>query len=104
MHAQPDLLVAAEEQRGAAVRAQRAQQADRPRAVAKRHEVLAEQPDAHGIAVGVWHLLAQQHRHPVPPHDRTHRRARADCVKSSFSACLSTVPPSDICSNMSETR
>ena len=34
--------------------------------------------DAHRIAVGVWDLLAQQHGDPVPPHDRTDRRAGAD--------------------------
>src|SRR6478752_7646698 len=52
--------------------------------------------DAHRIAVGVWDLLAQQHGDPVPPHDRTHRRAGADLRQELVFRLLSTVQPSDI--------
>ena len=45
--AQPAFLVAPEEQRGAAMRAVFVDQTDAALAVAERHEVLAEQPDAH---------------------------------------------------------
>jgi hypothetical protein len=49
---QPALLVTAEEQRGAPMRAELFEESDAPLGVTKGHQVLAEELDAHGRAVG----------------------------------------------------
>jgi hypothetical protein len=49
---QAALFIAPKEQRGAAMRAMTAYQADLPSGVAEGDELLAEQQYAHGIAVG----------------------------------------------------
>jgi hypothetical protein len=76
--AQAIFLVAPEEERRAAVRAVRAQQADASLRVAKGDEVLAERAHAHGRAVGRRQLGADQDRLPVLAHQVAHRRARPD--------------------------
>ena len=74
--AQPAFLVAAEIERGAAVRAQFVQQADAAVGVAERDKVLAEQADAGGGTIGFGDFLGQQGRNPIAPHGIAHRRAR----------------------------
>ena len=75
--AQPALLVAAEEQRGAAVRAAVVDHADPAGAVAEGHELLAQQHQARRRAVAL-ELRRLQRRQPVVPHQLAHRRAGAD--------------------------
>ena len=76
--AQSAFFVAAEEHRRAPVRAEGIDQADLALRVAKRDQVLAEQLDAHGRAVGLRHFLDQQRRDPVAPEQVAHRRAGPD--------------------------
>src|SRR5207244_3063410 len=66
--AQTGLLVAAEEERGATVRAVAVDESDRSVAVPKRDQVLAEKGDAHRRTVRVRQLVGQQARHPEPAH------------------------------------
>ena len=76
--AQPAFLVAPEEQRDAAMRAEFVDQTDAALAVAERDEVLAEQPDAHRRAVGLGDLRRQAGGDPIPPHRIAHRRPGPD--------------------------
>ena len=75
---QPALLVAAEEQRGAAVGTELVEQADAAAGVAERDEVLAEQAHAHGRAIGLRQLPAEQRRQPVAAHRGAHGGGVAD--------------------------
>jgi len=71
------LLVAPEEKRCAAMRAEFA---DQPRAslrVAKSEQALAENLHAHRRAIGLGDFRQQHHRHPVAPHQVAHRRSGA---------------------------
>src|SRR5262249_60193140 len=70
--------VTAEEQRGAAMRAELFEQTDAAFRVAERHQVLAEQLHADRRAVGLGQLPREQRRDPVTPDGVAHRRARAD--------------------------
>ena len=70
-------LVAAEEQRRAAVRAAVVHDADAAGAVAKRDQLLAEQHQAHGRAVAL-ELGGHGGGDPVAAHQLAHRRAWAD--------------------------
>ena len=63
--AQPVFFVAAEEQRGAAMGAELVEQPDLAVAVAEGDQVLAQQPNPHGRAVGLRQLLEEQERQPV---------------------------------------
>src|SRR5580704_8103274 len=76
--AQPALLVAPEKQRHPPVRTELVDQADAALAVAERHEVLTQQPDPHGRAVGLGDLACQAGRDPIPPHRVAHRAALPD--------------------------
>ena len=75
--AQAALLVAAEVQRDAAVRAELVDQPDLAVGVAERDQVLAEQPHAHRRAVGLGDLAREQRGDPIPPHRVAHRGALA---------------------------
>ena len=72
------LFVAAEEERRAAMRTVVLDEADRAVAIAERDQVLAEQPHAQWVAVGVGQLGRKQRRHPVPTQGETHRRPGSD--------------------------
>ncbi len=71
------LLVAAEEQRGAAMRAAVIHDADPAGAVAKRDQPLAEQQEAQRRAVALQ-FRRHRRRQPVLPHQLAHRGAGAD--------------------------
>ena len=60
------------------MRAELLDQADAALGVAERHEVLAEQADAGGRAVGLGDLAREQRGDPVHAHRIAHRRALAD--------------------------
>ena len=75
--AQPAVLVAAEEQRGGAVRAAVVEDSDAPLGVAERDQLLAQQHEAHRRAVG-HELVRRRRRDPVLAHHLSHRRSRAD--------------------------
>src|SRR5207342_321786 len=63
--AQPAFLVAAERERGAAMRAMLVENAQTPGAVAKRHQLFAEQAEAHRRAVALDDFLGQAGGNPV---------------------------------------
>ena len=71
--AEPALLVAAEEERGAAMRTVGRQQTDVAPGVAEDHEVLAQQADLLGRAVGHGQRRRGQARHPVLAQQIAHR-------------------------------
>ena len=75
--AQPAFLVAAEEQRGAAVRTAVVEYADPSRAVAKGDQPLAQKHQAQRVAIG-FDFRRQAGRYPILPHQRPHRGAGAD--------------------------
>ena len=75
--AQPALLVAAEEQRGAAMRAAMIHHADATLAVAEGDQLLAEQHQAGGRAVA-FEFGREQCWQPIVPHQPAHGGARAD--------------------------
>ena len=76
--AQPAFLVAAKGQRGLAVGAEFVEHAHAPIGIAEGHEILAQQPDLDGIAIGLGDLLGQTGREPVPTHDPAHGRVAGD--------------------------
>lgn len=76
--AQPAFLVAAEEQRGLAVRAELAEHADPPVRVAIGDQILAEKPDPDRRAITLDELLGEQGGRPVPPHQLPHRGIALD--------------------------
>src|SRR5207302_11509683 len=76
--AQAGLFVAAEEQRGTAMRAVVLKQPDVAVRVAKADQLLAEQQDAQGVRVRGRHLRRQHCRYPVLAHEVAHRRAWPD--------------------------
>ena len=82
--AQTVLLVAPVEEGGAAMRAAVVEHADPAGAVAKRHQLLAEQHEADGRAVG-HEFGGKRRRNPVLPHEAAHRRAGAG-VRQAFVA------------------
>ena len=71
------LLVAAEKQRGSAMRAELVDQSDLALRVAEREELLAENPDTHLRAIRPRDFPGEQDRHPVAPHEIAHAGARA---------------------------
>ncbi len=70
-------LVAAEEQRGAAVGALMVEHADPAGTVAKGDELFAEQHQPHGVAVGLQ-FGRERCGNPILPHQLAHHRARAN--------------------------
>src|SRR5262249_31318308 len=76
--AQSALLVAAEEQRDQPVRTALVEQPDPPPRIAERHQLLAEQLDAHGRAIRLWQLPGKERWDPVPAHRFAHRRTAPD--------------------------
>ena len=58
-----------------------AEDAEAAVAVAKHHQVLAQQAGAHRLAVALGDLLRQADRQPVPARELTHRRAAFDPAK-----------------------
>ena len=70
-------LVAAEEQRGAAVRAAMIHHANAATAVAEGDQLLAQQHEPHRRSVAL-ELRGLQRRHPVFAHQRAHRRTGPD--------------------------
>ena len=76
--AQAAFLVAAVDQRRAAVRAEFIEDADPTVGIAEDDEVLAEEPDLDRSAVGLWHFLDQAGRNPMMPEDAAHRRIAFD--------------------------
>ena len=79
--AQPTFLVAAEHQRGAAVRALFVQHADAALGVAKHHHILAQQAGAARRAVALGDFLAHAHGHPVAAHHFAHRGIAFDAAE-----------------------
>jgi hypothetical protein len=75
--AQATFLVATEEQRHAAMRAELVDQADAALRVAERDQLLAEDLHPHRRAVGLGHFAGEQHRHPVAAHQLAHGGAGA---------------------------
>jgi hypothetical protein len=75
--AQAAFFIAAEEQRGAAVRAAVVEHADPPCAVAEGDQSLAQQHQGKRVAVGSQ-LRRQAGRHPVLSHQRAHRGTGAN--------------------------
>src|SRR5438552_11680840 len=75
--AQPALLVAAEPERNAAMRAEFVDDADAPFAVAERDQPLSEQLHANRRTVALRQFPVEQRRYPVTPEQLTHRRAGA---------------------------
>ena len=73
--AQPALLVAAEEERGATVRAVGGHQPDGALGVAEGDQVLAEQPHLLGLAVGLGQLAGGKGGQPVLAQQVAHERA-----------------------------
>src|SRR5581483_11220385 len=76
--AQPLLLVAAEEERGAAVGTVVAQQPHLAPGVAEGDEVFTKDPQAEGWAIRVRELGGHEHREPEAAKQRAHRRAGPD--------------------------
>src|SRR5205823_1720286 len=76
--ADASLLVAAEEQRGAAVGAVVLNQADLARGVAVADQIFAEQPYAQWVAVRPRQFVGADRRQPVLAHEIAHRRAGAN--------------------------
>ena len=72
--AQAAFLVAAERERRAPVRAVLVEHAEAAGGVAKRHQVLTQQPHAYRRTVALGDLLGQARRYPVAPHQLAHRR------------------------------
>ncbi len=88
------LLVASEEERRAPMRAVFVEETDAPFGVAERHQLLAQQLDAHRRAVGLGQLLREQRGNPVPAHGLAHRRAGADAGDELvLFACQHASPP-----------
>src|SRR4029077_18544359 len=76
--AQPALLVARVDERGAPVRAVFVEHADASFRVAEHDEILAEQPYALGRTVRLRDFLRQAGRDPVAAHDLAHRGIALD--------------------------
>ena len=76
--AQAALLVAGEMERGAPVRAFLVEDADPPFRIPERDKVLAQQPQAHRVAIGPRQFLRDHGRNPEPAEQLAHRRAGAD--------------------------
>ena len=79
--AQPAGLVATEHQRRLAVWAELAEHTQPALGVAKRHQILAEQPQPDRRAVGLGELLGQRCRHPMATHHLPHRRVALDAAQ-----------------------
>ena len=79
--AQAAVLVAGKEQRRPPVRAVFVEHADAALAVAKHHEILAQEAHLDRRAVGLGDLLRQAGRDPVAPHDLAHRRIAFDAAQ-----------------------
>ena len=73
--AQAAVLIAAEIERGAPVGAFLVENADPAARVPEGHEVLAQQPEPHRVAIGPRQLLRHERRKPEPAEQRAHRRA-----------------------------
>ena len=95
--AQRRVLVAAEVQRRAAVRAVLLHQADPAAGVAERHQVLAEQPHPGRRAARLGDLGRQAGRRPVPAQQLAHQRPRAhpgqDLVVFRLKHAGASIPP-----------
>ena len=70
------LLVAPQEQRGAAMRAAMIHHPDPAGCIAERDQLLAEEKDPHRRPVG-FELSGMRRRDPILPHQLAHRRPRA---------------------------
>ncbi len=73
---------APEEERRLPVRAALVQEPDAPPRVAEGHQLLAEQLDTHGRAIGLGQLPGQEGGEPVVTHRLAHGRAAADAGDS----------------------
>ena len=71
------VLVPAEEERGAPVRALIRQQADTPFDVPECHQGLSQEADASGRPARLRYLLREERGKPVPPEHVPHRRSGA---------------------------
>jgi hypothetical protein len=76
--AEPGLLVAAEEQRSAPMRAEGTDDADPPGRVPESHQVLAEEPEPHRRPIAIRDLGRHQRWQPEPPEELTHGRSGPD--------------------------
>jgi hypothetical protein len=84
--AQAALLIAAEEQGGTAMRAAVIEDADPPRTVAKRDQLLAQEHQAQRIAVG-GQFRRQTGRQPILAHQSAHRGAGSDAGQQFVFGC-----------------
>ncbi len=91
--AQAAFLVAAEEQRRAAMRAVRIDQADGAVRIAKGDEVLAEEPYAHRRAVTLGDFAREAGRLPITPQPFARRLPRADMHQPSLIFRVHRVSP-----------
>ena len=94
------LLVAAEKQRGAAMRAAVVHDADPARAVAERDQLFAEQHEPHRRAVAL-ELRRHHRRDPILPHQLAHHRAGADAGQIFAVLLLAHRLPPDLSANVS---
>src|SRR5262249_10919266 len=76
--AQPLLLVAAEEERGSAMRAGVLDESELPGGCPETDQVLAEEPDAHGGTVRSRKLVGGESGDPVLTHEIAHGRSASD--------------------------
>ena len=79
--AQPAFLVAAEGERGLAMRAMLAEDPEPAAGVAKDDEILAQKPRAHRRAVGRGDFFGHAGGQPVPAHDPPHRGIAFDTAE-----------------------
>ena len=79
--AQAAFFVAAQHQRGAAVRTVFVQHAKAALGIAECHEVVAERANTHRRAVVLGDFFGKAGRHPVLPHQLAHRRAVLDAAQ-----------------------
>src|SRR6185437_11721726 len=73
-------LIAAEEERGAAMRAAMIHDADAASRVAEGDQLFTEEHEAHRVAIGD-ELTGFERRQPIMAHEIAHRRARTDSAQ-----------------------
>ena len=79
--AQPALFVAPQRERCTSMRAMLVEHADPALGIAKRYEVLAEEPHTDGRSIAQRDLLGQTRRDPVTTHQAPHRGVAFDAAE-----------------------
>src|SRR5215467_10643293 len=77
----PAIFVAAERERGSPVWAMLVEHTQPTATVTKRDQVLAQQPHAHGLAVGFCDFLQHARWNPMATHQLSHRSVTFDAAK-----------------------